>query len=141
MAALLSIQPRRSQIKPKEKKMINRSIAEIGSLNFPNSTKHLSVRCQQRGVQEDSLHWIVSYGKRERWYQGAFLYYMGKRELKSALIAEPALRKIADRLIGIAVVVCGTSGEMITTFKSKGGIRHISRSYGAQKRKKSRRCE
>ncbi len=115
--------------------MVIKTHESTGISSLAASTNHLSVRCQQRGVKEQDLQTIIGYGRRERWFHGALLYYMGRRELKWASINEPALKRSADRLEGLAVVVCGTSGRMLTTFKSKRGIHEISRNYGSQKKK------
>ena len=117
--------------------MVRQSTIKRGIPGEQEDQNHLSVRCQQRGIQQERLQWIIRYGRREHWFQGAYLYYMGKRDLSSALVAEPALRHVADRLVGLAVVVCGSSGRIITTFKTKEGIHRIARNYGVLKRKRN----
>ena len=116
--------------------MVHQSQIERGSPGEQNNKNYVSVRCQQRGVQQKNLQLILRYGSRQRWFHGATLYYMGKRSLRSALREEPALRHVVDRLVGIAVVVCGSSGRIITTFKTKDGVHRIARNYGAVKRKR-----
>ena len=104
--------------------------------------KHARKRAQQRGVAPGDVDLALRYGVKCSWFQGAMLYYLGRRGLDRALKDHPEMRPRADRLVGLAVVVDLRSRKVATVFKHRGGIQDIRRAYrGRYNRKAWRRVK
>jgi hypothetical protein len=88
-------------------------------------------------MSEFDIEITLKYGEKRRWFHGAFIYYLGKRALAAALINEPALRYQAQRLEGSTVLTWESSGQVITVFKDKRGLRQIFKNYQGRSRKRA----
>ncbi len=98
-------------------------------MEFLVVSKHGARRCQQRGIPQAHLALVLRFGLKRRWHDGAFLYYLGERQVARALRVEPGLRLELEAISGTAVVVHGDSGQVATVFKERRGIRQIHRNY------------
>ena len=79
-------------------------------------SKHVKVRCQQRGISQDQIDLIVSHGQKFRKSNGALEYRLLKKD-KDRLIS--TLKKqinIVERSIGKGVLVSGDQGTVITIY-------------------------
>lgn len=68
---------------------------------LPVLTAHARVRARQRGIPEQVVRLVISYGRR-RYARGAYHYFCGRREARR-LAAQ--LGAVVERLQGIVVVV------------------------------------
>lgn len=79
-------------------------------------TQHAEKRCQQRGIKQDVVDTLLSYGRCGR-HLGADIYYMDGQSRRDAKLAmgERGWRKIVDKMN--AYLVVSDEGTIITAAK------------------------
>ena len=85
-------------------------------------TIHAEMRCQQRGIKQEVVDTILSYGRRGH-HQGAQVYFMDKKARRHARadMGKSAYTRIADRL-NTYLVVAGNE-VVITAAKRLGRLK------------------
>jgi len=85
-------------------------------------TKHAEARCQQRGIRDEVVEALLSYGQRQ-YRHGAEVCYMdraARADLKRA-IGRKAYARLADRLN--TYVVLSTDGAVVTAARRHGRLK------------------
>jgi hypothetical protein len=84
-----------------------------------NVSDHAQTRCQQRGIKEMQMAWLLSYGE-ETHHRGARIYHF-TREGYEALIreVEPEYRQMAAKSRS-AYIVVGENETVVTTARRTG---------------------
>jgi len=78
-------------------------------------TRHAEIRCAQRGIKNEVIDIIVSYGEC-RYRKGSAVYFLDKAAKQRAVASlDAGSRKIADRLN--SYVVMTDEGRVITVAK------------------------
>ena len=98
-------------------------------------TRSAAKRCQQRGISQQGVSVTLEYGEKRYWHFGAVIYYLSNRAVSTAVLLDPSLRHWAERLVGTAVLVDESSGNVITAFKETRGFRQIARNYRGRRRR------
>ena len=79
-------------------------------------TNHAEIRSQQRGISQDQIDFILSFGKKYRRPGGALEYKLRRRD-KSKIISE--LKKqihLVEKCVDKAVLIKGDRKMVITTY-------------------------
>ena len=79
-------------------------------------SNHVIVRCQQRGISQEQITFIIEHGQKCRRPGGALEYRLLKKD-KDRLIS--TLKKqihMVERSIGKGVLVSNDQGTVITTY-------------------------
>jgi hypothetical protein len=77
---------------------------------------HTQVRCQQRGISQEQIDYIIEHGQKCRRPGGAFEYRLLKKD-KGRLIS--TLKKqihMVERSVGKGVLVSNDQGTIITAY-------------------------
>jgi hypothetical protein len=74
------------------------------------------MRCQQRGISQDQVELIISYGQKYKMPGGAWEYQLRKRD-KDRVIAELKRQiQLLDTAVGKGVLISGDEETVVTTY-------------------------
>ena len=103
-------------------------------------TRHLMVRCQQRGIRDDAIDLVLSYADKVEKSRGDRLVWMTAKSEREA-IQDGFPLEIIERAKRLVVVV-GASGMLVTAFRSdrnRRGFRDERRKRGSRRRQTFKR--
>lgn len=89
----------------------------VGRSYLPK-TRHAMLRLQQRGISEEQLNLVESFGVERRRSGGAIEFFLSERAVKRAAQNNGTKSSSLERAKRISVIICSIDGCLLTAYRS-----------------------
>jgi hypothetical protein len=79
-------------------------------------SSHSEIRCQQRGISQDQVELIISYGQKYPRPGGVWEYRLRKKDKDRLIAALKRQIQMIERSVGKGVLISGDLETVVTTY-------------------------